>query len=115
MIEKLPAYHALSHFARFTDPGWVRVDANVSGSGVLSTAWSSPDGNALTVVLVNPTSTAVSVELALPRSMSTANMTVVRTVFEGVERSANLGVLSPQQVVRLPGKSIVSVATPTLN
>lgn len=114
-VEKLPAYHALSHFARFTDPGWLRVDANVSGPGVLSTAWSSPDGSALTVVLLNPTSTAVSVELALPRSMSAENMTVVRTVFEGVERSADLGVLSPQHVVRVPGKSIVSVATTTLN
>lgn len=112
-VEKLPPYHALSHFARFTDPGWVRIDANVTGAGVLSTAWSSPDGSALTIVLVNPTATAVSAELLLPLGASA--MTVVRTVFDGVERSAELGALSPQRIVRLPGRSIVSVTTQALN
>jgi hypothetical protein len=35
---------------------------------------------------------------------------VIRTVFNGVERSAELGVLSPERVVRLPGRAIVTIA-----
>jgi O-glycosyl hydrolase len=109
-IEKLPAYHALSHFARFTEPGWVRVEANADSPSVLSSAWSAPDGSALTVVLVNPSDAAVSVELVLAPPASIRNATVVRTVFDGVERSQNLGRLAAQPIVRLPGKSILSVA-----
>jgi O-glycosyl hydrolase len=110
-VEKLPPYHALAHFARSTDPGWVRVAANVDGRGVLASAWSPPDRSALTTVLVNPTDTAVSVALVLPTGANPANATVVRTVFPGVERSADLGQLSPRRVVRLPAKSILTVAT----
>jgi hypothetical protein len=110
-IEKLPAYHALTHFARFTEPGWLRVAADTDSPSVLSSAWSAPDGSALTVVLVNPTDTAVSVELVLSPPASLRNATVVRTVFDGVERSANLGRLPPRPIVRLPGKSILTVTT----
>jgi O-glycosyl hydrolase len=47
-------YYALKHFARWTDPGWVRVDAKASVSAVRASAFVSPDGNALTLVLLNP-------------------------------------------------------------
>jgi len=35
---------------------------------------------------------------------------VTRTVFDGVERSADLGALPPAWVVRVPGRAIVTVA-----
>jgi hypothetical protein len=37
---------------------------------------------------------------------------VTRTVFDGVERSAELGRLAQSRVVRVPGRSIVTIATP---
>jgi glucuronoarabinoxylan endo-1,4-beta-xylanase len=46
-------YYALKHFARWTDPGWVRVDATSSVSAVRASAFLSPDGGSLTVVLLN--------------------------------------------------------------
>ena len=46
-------YYALKHFARWTDPGWVRVDAKSSLSAVRASAFVSPDGASLTLVLLN--------------------------------------------------------------
>jgi glucuronoarabinoxylan endo-1,4-beta-xylanase len=46
-------YYALKHFARWTDPGWVRVDATSSVSAVRASAFLSPDGGSLTLVLLN--------------------------------------------------------------
>ena len=46
-------YYALKHFARWTDPGWVRVDATSSVSAVRASAFVSPDGTSLTLVLLN--------------------------------------------------------------
>jgi len=46
-------YYALVHFARWTDPGWVRVDTKVNASSVRASAYLSPDGSALTLVLLN--------------------------------------------------------------
>ena len=46
-------YYALVHFARWTDPGWVRVDTKVDASSVRASAYLSPDGTSLTLVLLN--------------------------------------------------------------
>jgi glucuronoarabinoxylan endo-1,4-beta-xylanase len=46
-------YYALKHFARWTDPGWVRVDATSSYSAIRASAFVSPDGGSLTLVLLN--------------------------------------------------------------
>lgn len=102
-------YTAMRHYALDTDPGWVRVATASDQAGVLATAWLSPPGDALTVVLVNPDTTDAVVELAL--GTPTARSTVVtRTVFPGVERFADLGALSADGTVALPGQSIVTVS-----
>ena len=46
-------YYALKHFARWTDPGWVRVDTTSTVSAVRASAFASPDGSSLTLVLLN--------------------------------------------------------------
>jgi glucuronoarabinoxylan endo-1,4-beta-xylanase len=46
-------YYAFKHFARWTDPGWTRVEANTSASEVRVSAFVSPDGGSLTLVLLN--------------------------------------------------------------
>ncbi len=111
-FEKLPTYHALAHFARSTAPGWVRVEATIEASQVLSSAWISPDEDALTIILVNPDTEAVNIDLSLEGNAAALlqGASVVRTVFDGVERSSDLGVLSTSQLVRLPGQSILTIA-----
>jgi glucuronoarabinoxylan endo-1,4-beta-xylanase len=107
------SYHAIRHYARYTDPGWVRAEARSSESGLLVSAWLSPLGNALTIVLVNSGAVERTTELDLGGFVPTSS-SVVRTVFGGVERSAELGVLPDPPVVRLPVGSMVTVALSNL-
>ena len=102
-------YHAMAHFARDTDPGWVRVATEADAGDVLTTAWLSPDEDALTVVLVNPMVTETVVKLDLG-DLQVTDSHVTRTVFPGVERSVNLDELATDGIVALPGESIITVA-----
>jgi hypothetical protein len=111
-IVKLPPFHALSHFARFTDPGYTRVEAVVDAEGVLASAWIAPDDSALAIVLVNPEMDGVDVEVNVSDAALVGGMQVLRTTFNGVERSAQLGPLPDDGVVRVPPQSIVTLAVP---
>jgi glucuronoarabinoxylan endo-1,4-beta-xylanase len=102
-------YHAMRHYAFFTDPGWVRVATTVAAGGLLASAWLSPDEDALSVVIVNGGVTEEAAQLALD-PLKWVSSQVVRTVFDGVERSAELGSLTADRVVRLPSHSITTVA-----
>ncbi len=108
-----PVAHALRHFARFTEPGWIRVDAASSETNLLSSAWTSPDGTQLTVLLINQGEVALDVGLAVPEVSSDVlqGARVIRTTFPGVERSVELGALGAQRVVRLPSHSLLTVTT----
>jgi glucuronoarabinoxylan endo-1,4-beta-xylanase len=46
-------YYSMRHYARFTDPGYVRVDASSTKANVRVSAFRSPDGNRLTLVVLN--------------------------------------------------------------
>lgn len=103
-------YDVFAHYARSTDPGWVRVDASSSAGDVLVSAWLSPEEDALTLVLVNPTERERSTEITVPETFALASAEVTRTVFDGVERSVSLGQLPASGEVRLPAGSLVTVA-----
>jgi len=46
-------YYAVKHFAKWTDPGHVRVDAASSSSVVTATAFLAPDASSVTAILIN--------------------------------------------------------------
>jgi len=46
-------YHAMKHYARFTDPGFVRIGAASDVPTVLASAFVSPAGDQITVVVLN--------------------------------------------------------------
>ena len=79
---------------------------------MLGSAWLSPDESALTVVMVNPGTEDLDAELVFDDALRAglARTQVIRTVFDGVERAAELGELAEDQVVRVPAGSIVTVA-----
>jgi len=60
------------------------------------------------LVLINTRSIELSARLKLPGNWSSSEVT--RSVFGGVERSAELGVLSTQGVLRMPPESVATVA-----
>jgi glucuronoarabinoxylan endo-1,4-beta-xylanase len=102
-------YFAMQHYSLHTDPGWMRVAATSSAGDLLVTAWLSPEEDALTVVLLNSGNAQLDVRLAVPSELS-ASSEVTRTVFGGRERAAALGSLSPQGVLTIPARAIVTVA-----
>ncbi|MBN1610441.1 MAG: hypothetical protein JW940_27680 [Polyangiaceae bacterium] len=102
-------YFTMRHFAHDTDPGWVRVAASSEDADLLSSAWLSPDEDALTLVLVNAGLTEIDASIEFEQKPPT-NSEVTRTAFEGVEQGAALGELPAERVVRVPGHSIVTVA-----
>lgn len=105
-------FYALAHFAKHTNPGWARIEAGSDHTALLSSAWLAPDERALTVVLINSGAQALDAQLAVPGALLAplTRTVVTRTVFEGVERAAELGGLSAEGVVRMPARSIVTVA-----
>lgn len=105
-------FYAMQHFGAYTNPGWVRVDALSDSNSVLSSAWQAPEDEGLTVILVNPSLDDVDLELEIPSDTRDLypNSRVVRTTFAGVERFTELGELSEEHVVRVPGQAVVTVA-----
>lgn len=103
-------YHAMRHFASHTDPGWTRVEATTANanSGLLISAWQSPSGQDLTLVLINTRAFELNARLKLPGDWSTSE--VRRSVFSGTERFSALGSLSSQGSLRMPPESVVTVA-----
>jgi O-glycosyl hydrolase len=114
-IEPLPAYFALWHFARFTDPGWVRVEAAADSRDILVSAWASPEGDALTVVLINPGIEAVDVEISPIGGSGNQVTFVYQTAFDGDERASELGLLPEDDRLRIPGHAIVTVTDAEIN
>jgi O-glycosyl hydrolase len=102
-------YFTMRHFALDTGPGWVRVGATSEDADLLSSAWLSPEEDALTLVLVNAGLTEIDARVEFEQQ-EPASAEVTRTAFEGVEQGAALGELSAEHVVRVPGHSIVTVA-----
>ncbi len=111
-FELQDTYYAFLHYARRTDPGWIRVEVTNGSSALLSSAWLAPDQSALTVVLVNPSSDDLETRLVLPEALDAAltRTAVTRTVFRGLERSASLGALPESGIVRVPKGSIATVS-----
>jgi len=108
-FELAPAYHAMRHYALYTDPEWTRTDALSDSEDLLASAWIAPDGDLLTLVMVNAAESELDVRVDLGDD-ATMSSEVIRTVFDGIERSAELGTLDGEGIVRLPGHSIVTVA-----
>ncbi len=102
-------YHSLRHWARFTEPGWLRVATDDETEDLLASAWLAPAGDSLSVVLVNAGPDEFAVELAQD-GVAAEHSSVTRTVFDGVERSVDLGALPNARIVRVPGHSMVTVA-----
>lgn len=102
-------YFAMSHFSRFTDPGWSRVAAQASTPGLLASAWLSPSHDALTIVLINAGADSLSVALDLGAER-VRSAKLRRTIFDGAERFADLGEWAAESTVSLPPRSLATIS-----
>jgi glucuronoarabinoxylan endo-1,4-beta-xylanase len=101
-------YFAMGHYARFTDPGWVRVQATTAAAGLLTSAWLSPDHAALSVIFTNTNAVPLVVSLQLGREkVRSARLTL--SAFDGTERLSDLGEWTPGRNISLPAHSIATL------
>jgi glucuronoarabinoxylan endo-1,4-beta-xylanase len=99
-------YYALKHYARWVDEGWVRVDAASSLPAVKSSAFVSPDGLQLTVVLLNTDAAAHTVAVA-PGGFAATTAAAYRSA-GAAERTTPVTV-DAAPTVDMPAQSIVTV------
>lgn len=101
-------YFAMGQYARFTDPGWVRVQASTTTEGLLTSAWLAPDHAALSVVFTNNTAAPLVVAVNLgSKSVRSARLTL--SAFDGAERMSDLGEWTPGSNISLPAHSIATL------
>ncbi|MFW6022579.1 MAG: carbohydrate-binding protein [Halanaerobiaceae bacterium] len=101
-------YYSVQHFAKYTDPGYKRIETDTDSSDVKASAFISPDEENLTVVLVNTGNSQHSVNLDM-NGYSSSQSEVFQTAFGGDDRFASQGSLSGN-TVSLPAQSVVTVA-----
>ena len=103
----------MRHFSQYIRPGYVRIDAGITGgTSVRSSAYVSPDGNTVVIVLLNNDAAATKVQLPL-ENFSAARSSIVQSVFtKGYTADMcykDLGSLDANRIVALPGESVTTI------
>lgn len=104
-------YYSMRHFARFTDPGYVRVDAHSDEKNVLASAFMSPDDKRLTVVLLNVAKNTMNVQIDAANFAAT-KIATFRTVYRPghSKRWEPLVAASAATPIEMPARSVVTIA-----
>jgi glucuronoarabinoxylan endo-1,4-beta-xylanase len=102
-----PAYYALKHYARWIDAGWQRVGASSPLPALRASAFIAPDGNTVTVVLINADAAAHTVALATG-AFSFVSSALYRTT-GAAEQTAAIGALGAGGTVTLQPASAATV------
>lgn len=100
-------YYSMRHFARFTDPGYVRVDAHSDSKELLASAYVAPDGKRLTVVLLNTAKNTINTQVDSGQFGATRT-TAFRTVYRP-SHSKRWETVTSTTPVELPARSVVTV------
>ena len=113
-LHRRDQYYSMRHYARFTDPGDVRVGARTDADRIRATAFLSPRGDRLTAIVINSGDQAADVRIDTSAGVTAGGggSAVYRTVYRppaGSEPWKELGALPATGVVALPGRSIATV------
>ena len=100
-------YWFFKAYTYFTDPDWYRVEATPSPSSDLRmTAFKSPDGNKLTIVILNKSTSSINLTLNL-NGFPMDNSAVYRS--SETEHWAYIGPFYEGDWLMLPARSIVTI------
>ncbi len=100
-------YYALRHFAKWIDGGWQRVAATPDSTVIRASAFASPDGQSVTLVVLN-TDTAEHTVTFDPGTFAFGTSAVYRTSGTD-ERTAPLGAMPAGNVIDMPGRALATV------
>ncbi len=100
-------YYAFKQYSAFTDPGWRRVEASTDSSDLRITAFTNPDVNELSIVIINVSDAGIN--LTLPLKNFTPNSSGVYRTSE-TESTAYVGTFDELQPLLLPAESITTIS-----
>ena len=106
-------YYAMRHFSQYVRPGYTRIDLGITGGNLVrGSAFVSPDGNTVVIVLLNNDTAATKVQLPL-ENYNITRSSVVQSVFtKGYTADMcykDLGALNANRVLTLPGESATTI------
>jgi glucuronoarabinoxylan endo-1,4-beta-xylanase len=99
-----PAYYALRHYSKYTDPGARRVSVTSNRSTILASGFSSEDDSTLTLVLLNSASRESTLKLDL--GAFGAKHALWRQTTEDAPWTTEGVSTDDQSVITLPSRSI---------
>lgn len=102
-------YYSVRHYARYTDPGYVRVGAEPAGDGLLASAFLAPDQRRLTLVLLNTSQVAMDASVEPGAFSGQRTLAFVTSYRPGASRRwEERGALQGGKL-RLPARSVGTV------
>jgi glucuronoarabinoxylan endo-1,4-beta-xylanase len=103
-------YYSLRHYARYTDPGYARVEASGGPPNLRVSAFASPERDWLTVVALNVGLIEYSFALDTG-SFGVTGSEIYRTVYEpgASETWVSLGGLPEDNMLTLPPRAVMTV------
>jgi len=102
-----PIYYAFKHYSAFTDPGWHRVEASTDSSSLRISAFKSPDGIELAIVIINVSDVGINLALSLG-DFSPISSEIYRT--SETENTAYIGTFDESQSLMFPPQTITTIS-----
>ncbi len=99
-------YYAFKQYSAFTDPGWHSVEASTDSSSLRISAFTSPDANDLTIVIINVSDIDIDLSLSLGDFLPEDSQ-VYRTSER--ERTSYTGTFDQSQPLELDPQSITTI------
>ncbi len=101
-----PFYYVMKHFAKNVDKGYDRINATSSTSSINLSAFANPSRSEITIVIVNPLSTATHVDFMV-KDKTIKTVSAVQTVEGSMYK--DLGSITVDKSIMLKPSSVTTV------
>lgn len=99
-------YHLIKHFSRNIDAGYHRVETTSSKSSLNASAFLSPDGKKVTLVIINAGATNENIQTTVT-GKTVSSLTIVQSKENSYYKAVTLA--APTELIPLPTKSVTTV------
>lgn len=101
-----PYYHLIKHFSKNIDAGYHRVDATSSNAALYTSAFTSPDGKKVTVIIINSGATSNSIKTTIT-GKTIGSINIVQSKESSYYKTVALASLDDE--IALPAQSITTI------
>jgi glucuronoarabinoxylan endo-1,4-beta-xylanase len=100
--------YALGHFSRFVRPNFYRVDATVTDSAALISAYKSEESTNFVIVAINPTADAISQTFSLTNFSAATVTPWLTTAAVSLDKLGNVPVTGAAFTYEIPAMSVMT-------